>query len=136
MQKLALVSCVLFGCATTGATTDREVAPRTGIHLDLSAKGDPATPVFPEAIDPAVPTVDRMAHAIRARFGTTTMTAELDLCVAPDGHVTKLGLAQGSSYDAFDHALVRDAAAWRFETLPGPATVESCRRAKVAYHSR
>jgi len=126
----------LAACATTstGAAMDPQ-GTRTGLHLDLSVRGEPATPVFPAPIEPTVPTVDRMAHSIQARFGATTMSAQLDLCVAPDGHVTKISVARGSSYEAFDHALVRDAAQWQFEKLPGPATVESCRRATVAYHT-
>lgn len=137
MFKLAILTISLGACATTATgVSDREAAPRTGIQLDLTAHSTDATAAFPAALDPAVPSIDRMQHALRARYGSTTMTAELDLCVAPDGHVTKISLAQGSTYDVFDHALLRDAAAWQFATLPGPATVESCRRASVTYRTR
>ena len=88
----------LGACATTSTGTAMD--PRgshTGLHLDLSIKGEPATPVFPAPIEPQVPTVDRMAHAIQARFGATTMSAELDLCVAPDGHVTDSNSSAHSS---------------------------------------
>jgi outer membrane biosynthesis protein TonB len=134
--KLAVTALSLAACATTGTPgLGNEASPRTGIHLDLSAPASDAMLAFPEAIDTRVRSVDRMAHAIKARYGATTMTAKLDLCVAPDGHVTKLALAEGSSYETFDRALLSDAAAWQFASLPGPASVESCRTATVAYRA-
>jgi outer membrane biosynthesis protein TonB len=134
VSKLVLLSLSLAACATTGTALPGEsAAPRTGVRLDLTAHTDDASSAFPDAVDTRVRSIDRMAHAIKARYGVTTMTATLDLCVAPDGHVTKVALAEKSSYDAFDHALVRDAAAWQFASLPGPASVESCRRATVEY---
>lgn len=136
MSKLVLLSICLSACATTGTGLPGEAAaPRTGVRLDLGAATDEATPAFPDALDTRVRSIDRMAHAIKARYGNATMTAKLDLCVAPDGHVTKIALAEKSSYDAFDHALIRDAAAWQFASLPGPASVESCRRATVEYQA-
>ncbi len=136
MSKLVLLSLSLAACATTGGLTSEPAAPRTGVQLDLSARStDDATLAFPDPVDTRVRAVDRMAHAIKARYGATTMTAKLDLCVAPDGRVTKLALAEKSSYDAFDQALVEDAASWQFASLPGPATVESCRTATVEYRA-
>ena len=44
--------------------------------------------------------------------------------------------ARGTPHAISLRSLLRDAAAWQFETLPGPATVESCRRASVAYRTR
>lgn len=136
MSKLVLISLALSACATTGTVIPGESSPRTGVKLDLTVSSDQASVAFPDALDTRVRSVDRMAHAIKARYGATTMMAKLDLCVAPDGHITKVALAEKSSYDAFDHALVQDAAAWQFASLPGPATVESCRRATVEYRAR
>ncbi len=135
MFKLAIISISLAACATTGQFTGEPAAPRTGLHLYLPIPGDLATAAFPEAIDTRVRSVDRMAHAIKARYGATTMTAVLDLCVAPDGHLTKIAIAEGSTYDAFDHALLQDAASWQFASMPGPTNVQSCRRATVAYRT-
>ena len=136
MSKLVLIALALSACATTGTLIPGEASPRTGVKLDLTTSTDEASAAFPAALDTRVRSVDRQAHAIKARYGATTMTAKLDLCVAPDGHVTKVALAEKSSYDAFDHALVQDAAAWQFASLPGPAIVESCRRATVEYRAR
>lgn len=140
MSKLALLSFIVLGaCATTGLPGQPEHgrdAPHTGVRLDLTGAPETADAVFPTITDPKVPSVDRMAHALRARYGTAELTAELDLCIAPDGHVTKLGLAKTSTYEAFDHALLRDVADWQFSSLPGPANVESCRKATIAYRTR
>ncbi len=135
MSKLATFALALSACATTGTgITGEPAAPRTGVRLDLSATTtDDARDAFPEALDTRVRSVDRMGHALKARYAGATMTAKLDLCVAPDGHVTKIAIVERSSYDAFDHALLRDAAAWQFASLPGPTSVESCRRATVEY---
>lgn len=137
MSKLALLSVVVLGaCATTGLPGERDAAPHTGVRLELTGTPEIADAVFPSVADPKVPTVDRMAHALRARYGATQLTAQLDLCVAPDGHVTKLALAKSSTYEPFDHALLRDVADWQFSALPGPANVEACRKATVAYRAR
>jgi len=136
MFKAITLALALSACATAGVPgTGHDAAPRTGVRLDLSVSPDDASPVFPAAIDPRVPAIDHMAPALHARAGTV-LTAELDLCVAPDGHVTKIGIAKGSSSEAFDHALVRDAADWQFTQLPGPLNVEACRRATIAYRTR
>jgi hypothetical protein len=135
MFKLATVSLALSACATHTGSFDRESSPRSGVHLDLTAiDADAATPAFPNILDRTVPTVDRMAHAVRARLGTIAV-AQLELCVAPDGHVTKAAVRRGSGYAAFDTALQTDAAAWQFASMPGPSTVKSCRFTTVAYHA-
>lgn len=135
MLKLATLALALSACATHTATFDRDAGARSGIHLNLTQATDAATPAFPEVLDRAVPTVDRMAHAIRARLGTIAV-AQLELCVSPDGHVTFAKVKQGSGYAVFDTALEQDAAAWQFASLPGPANLKSCRLTTVAYHAR
>lgn len=135
MSKLIVGFGFLFACATTGRSLDPNVAgDRARVQLDL-APSDTAAPAFPAALEPAVPSVDRIASSVRAALGSVA-TAELDLCVAPSGRVAKVELARSSSYDAFDGALLRDAKDWQFAVMPGPATVQSCRRATVAYRAR
>lgn len=135
MSKVVFFALALSACATGGVNLANDSAPRAGVRLDLDAPAGDATSAFPAAIDTRVRAVDRMAHAIKARFGGATMTAKLALCVAPDGHVTKLSMLEGSSDEVFDQALLSDVAAWQFASLPGPATVESCRKATVAYRA-
>ncbi|MEO8706644.1 MAG: energy transducer TonB [Kofleriaceae bacterium] len=136
MSKLVLlVAIVASACATTGATLDQNnPEPRMKIRLDLSATAAGAARAFPHAIEPEVPSVNRLSSSVLARLGRVA-SAELELCVAPAGNVTKVTLARSSSYAAFDEALVHDARAWQFASLPGPTSVQSCRLTTIAYHA-
>lgn len=133
LLALALVSS-LAACAATStqSTLDRDTTPRAKVQLDLAATSDATQPAFPAALAPEVPSVDRLAHTIRAALGSTA-TAELDLCVSPAGTVTKVELARSSSLPELDAALLHDARAWQFASMPGPDSVQSCRRATIAY---
>ena len=105
-MKLSL-SFVLFAtaCATTGTTTmDREPAQRAKVQLDLSVSADEQS-VFPALEEPRLPSVDRIARG--AQLGSEAV-ASIELCVAADGHVTKVALIEGTSSAAFNDALVRD----------------------------
>jgi TonB family protein len=132
MSKLVIASLLLSACATTGATLEHNnPAPHARIQFDPSAVTG-VKAAFPEAIEPRVRAVDRIAHLVRARLGGVA-TAQLELCVAPAGKVTKVTLARSSSFETFDAALLQDAQAWRFASLPGPTTVQSCRHATISY---
>ena len=135
MLKLAAIALALSACATHNAAFDRDAGARSGIHLNLTSATDAANPAFPDVLDRAVPNVDRMSHAIRARLGTIAV-AQLQLCGTPNGKVTEAKVKQGSGYAVFDTALEQDAAAWQFAAMPGPSTVQSCRLTTVAYHAR
>ena len=137
MNKLAILVAVITtssvaGCAT-GRTivTDRDHAPHARVHLELTGSTDTAA-VFPAAIDPALPSVDRIGREVRGTLGDAA-TAQIDLCVSPAGAVTKASLVRGSSFSDFDQALLRDVNAWRFTSLPGPSSVQTCERAKITY---
>ncbi|MBS1118926.1 MAG: hypothetical protein H6Q90_1154 [Deltaproteobacteria bacterium] len=137
MSKLAAL-IIVSACApssTVGSRMPAEASPHGRIQFDPHATGDAAPASFPAALELSVPAVDRVAHLVRARLGETA-TAELELCVSPDGHVAKAELVRGSSLAAFDRALVHDAESWQFATLPGPASVQSCRRTTIAYRIR
>ena len=139
MSKLVVLVASLSAvtaCATSGATLDQNnPAPRAKVRLDLSMIEAGAPRVSLDSVEHDVPSVERISSSIRARLGRVA-TAELELCVAPAGNVTKVTLAKSSSYTAFDAALVSDAHAWQFASLPGPANVQSCRLATIAYHAR
>jgi TonB family protein len=134
MSKLAILALSLSAFATTSSLLEPTTGAGTKVRLDLTTTKAAAT-VFPSVVEPAVPSVDRIAHSIRARLGSTAI-AELELCVSPAGNVTKVALAKTSTFEAFDAALVRDAEAWRFAAMPGPASLQSCRRARIAYQTR
>ena len=136
-MKLGL-SLVLFAtaCATTGTNTmDREPAPHAKVQLDLSVSTEHQA-VFPALEEPRLPSVDRISHDVRAQLGSVAV-ASIDLCVAADGHVTKVALIEGTSSGAFNAAVVRDIEQWQFAPMPGATnkSLQTCERAKVKYLS-
>jgi hypothetical protein len=131
---LFLVLVSMSACASTTGVLDREVAPRTGVQLSLVPAAD-AEKVIPAAIDPRLPRVDRMATQIRYELGDT-VTAELSLCVSPDGNVTDIALARTTGLSDLDTAIVDDVRAWQFAELPGASTLRTCQRTTLAYRVR
>ena len=139
MSKLAILSLVLAACTAGGMGIDQpttpQSAPRAKVQFHTGAvDADGARALSLAAIEPSLPSVDRMAHQVRARLGDTA-TAELKLCVSPAGQVTKVELFQRTSFEAFDAAVVRDAQSWKFAAMPGPATVQTCDRATISYRA-
>lgn len=135
-MKLGL-SLLLFtvACATTGTPMEpREPASRAKVELDFAASPSERA-VFPQARDPRMPTVDRLAHQLRAEIGDE-LTAMLQLCVAPSGQVTRVDVVEGTSNAQLDAAIVRDASEWQFASTPGStaqAKLQTCERATVKY---
>ena len=137
MNKLIFIALItsssIAGCATgAGFVTDSDSAPGTRVRLELAGSSD-TTAVFPRAIDPSLPSVDRIGREVRGTLGDVAR-AQLELCVSSAGNVTTASLVEGSGFADFDAALLRDVGAWRFSTMAGPATLQTCERAKVSYH--
>ena len=134
-MKTVLISILsATACATTGhAGMGNDIGVRSGVQLKLVPSHD-ASRVFPEAIDPTLPSADRFAHSIHMRFGEQ-LVAELDLCVATTGKVTSAKLVESTGLAELDAAIESDAAAWRFEPMPGPNSLKTCERAQVTYRA-
>ncbi len=132
-MKTVLLSAMLLGaCATTGtATLDREAHAGSRVQLDLAPHAD-ANRLFPAAIDPRLPSADRVAHQILAQLGDTA-SIEVKLCVAPEGRVSSVEVLRSSNLTAFDDSVMADAMHWEFAALPGPANVRTCERATITY---
>ena len=134
-MKLCL-SLALFtaACATTGPTMDREPSQRAKVTLDLSAPTEEAA-VFPALDQPRLPSVDRIAHRVRAQLGDVVV-ASIELCVSAGGNVTRVAMLEGTSYEPFNAAVLRDIAQWQFASMPGATSqqaLQTCERAKVKY---
>jgi TonB family protein len=132
-MKLGLLSLSLAACATAGTPMDtREPATRANVQVDLSTTA-PERAVFPALQSPKLPSVDRIANQILR----DQVVAEIDLCVAPDGHVTNVSLSRGSGIEQFDSALLHDAGEWQFASLPGRTMrgLQTCKRATVKYQT-
>jgi TonB family protein len=136
MRHIVIALLSLSACATSGAL-DHPSDPTTGrgssVQLDFSARGeDAAQPVFPAAIDPRLPSADRVAPRIRQVLGEN-VTADVDLCVGGDGHVTSATVAKSSSNDAFDRSMLHDINEWQFEATPGAGAHKMCERFTISY---
>ena len=133
MKSVALV-LMISACASTTSVLDRDVGPRTGVQLSLVPARD-AVQVIPDAIEPRLPRVDRMATKVRYELGDT-ITAELALCVNPAGTVTEVALTTSTGLSDLDAAILADAGAWQFAELPGDASLRTCQRTTLAYRVR
>ena len=134
MTKLAGLFCLLLAACATGALgVERETAPRAAPRIEMTAKTDTAR-VFPVAMDPQLPSADRMARQIRTELGGVA-SADVRLCVSPDGRVRKVELVRGSSFRDFNDAVVRDIADWQFSGIPGTTndSLQSCEIATITY---
>src|SRR5262245_12743965 len=94
---------LLMACATGGGGLDREAAPHARARFEITSVED-TDPSFPMARDPRLPSADRLAHVIWAKLDGVA-SVEVQLCVAPDGHVQGLSVVRGSSLEEFDAAV-------------------------------
>lgn len=136
MRTLLFLSITLSACATAGLPHNADpLAPRARVELDFHAAAtDDARVVLPIALDPKLPSIDKIAPQLRYELGDEAQ-ATLRLCVTPAGNVTSATITHGSSSPAFDDALIHDLMSWRFAATPGPANLQSCRVATVVYRT-
>lgn len=83
------------------------------------------------AVQPELPSVDRIQTWIRDRIGDEAST-ELRVCIATDGRVTSVSVLRPSSYLPFDRAVMQDVRAWRFAA----AAVPRCLPTTIVYQAR
>jgi len=136
MTKLAGLFCLLLAACATGALgVERETAPRATPRIEMTTKADTAR-MFPVALDPQLPSADRMSRRIRTELGGVA-SADVRLCVAADGRVQGVQIVRGSSLAEFDQALSHDVTDWQFSELPGSTTahLRSCEIATIVYRA-
>ena len=81
--------------------------------------------------DASLPSADRIDPYIKAKLGDVA-SADINLCIAPDGHVTSVAIVKSSTYTAFDNAIMRDVSDWRFVA----SDADRCMRTTIAYHTK
>ena len=136
-MRAILLAVSLSACATTGALDHS--ADATGstsrVQLDFSARAEDAKATFPAVMQPRLPSADRIAPRL-ATLGGDSLSADVRLCVRPDGKVANATLSQSSQVVAFDQAMMRDVAEWQFAAMPGPATLKTCEDFTISYRPR
>jgi hypothetical protein len=132
MWKLVGSLCVLLSACATGGGLERE----TGGRASGRFAAEDLEPTFPAANSPRLPTADRMSRVIKSELGPVA-SADIKVCVRPDGHVQTVELVRGSSLAAFDQAVLHDTAEWRFSGLPGSRSdipnLRTCGIATITY---
>jgi hypothetical protein len=133
-KHLVLVALLSAACATGGGLgSEQDTGPHARPpNVELTAAADDTRAVFPRAIEPQLPSADRIARQIRDNLGDDALVS-LALCVATDGRVTKVAMLDGSNYGPFDAAVLTDAKSWHFDALPGPDNLQTCERVRVKY---
>jgi TonB family protein len=132
MFPRAVPALLLSACATTGALgVDREPSSHARVSLVRLADDDTAL-VVPQAIDPQLPSADRMSRVIDARLGAEA-SVDVRFCVTPAGRITSAELQRGSTLAAFDAAVMTDVRDWQFAAQPGPDTLKTCEIATIVY---
>jgi TonB family protein len=127
-----LYALLLSACATTGLPgAEREPAPHARVVLAPLA-GEDTVRLVPQAVDPMLPSADRIARVVEARLGHEA-TVDIRYCVSPTGKVTEATLERSSSLDQFDQAVMADIVDWQFEAKPGPDSLRTCDRATIVY---
>jgi TonB family protein len=127
-----LSAMLLSACATTGTLgIDHQSSSHARVELVPVAADDTAQ-LTPHAIDPQLPSADRLARVIDAQLGAQA-SADIRLCVTPGGQVSSAQLERGSTLAVFDDAVMSDVTRWRFAVQPGPDTLQSCTRATIVY---
>jgi TonB family protein len=134
MLKFATVFCLALAACATGSAVrvDREVGGAAQIELIADAATARA---FPRARNPQLPSADQMSRRIRDEVGDVA-SAEVRLCVGPDGRVQRVDVLRSSRLVAFDNALVHDMSDWQFSGNPGSSAAarpQNCEIAKVSY---
>ena len=127
-----LYPLLLSACATTGSLgVDSQASQHARVELAPVSAQDTAQ-LAPRAIDPQLPSADRISHIIDARLGGEA-TAHVRLCVTPAGKVAEVRLEREGMLDAFDQAVMADVMSWHFAPQPGPETLRSCESATIVY---
>jgi TonB family protein len=134
MWSYRVLSVLMFSaCASSGTLgiDPQTSSPHARVSLQTPA-ADETKQLFPQAIDPQLPSADRLARVIDARLGEQASVA-VRFCVTPAGHVASATLERSSTLPLFDDAVLADVQDWQFAALPGPDTVKSCEITTIVY---
>jgi TonB family protein len=118
-------------CASSG-TFGIDPQSSSRARVALQPPTGEAKHLSPRAIDPQLPTADRLARVIEANLGEQA-TVAVRFCVTPAGRVASATLERSSKLALFDDAVMADVRDWRFAAQPGPESLKTCEIATVVY---
>jgi TonB family protein len=125
--KIAIPVIAFGACATTTR------GPDTPVSVVEPREGSSAEPLLAAVENPRLPDADRATAEIRDEAGDEA-SATVELCVAPDGHVDRVELKRRSTSVAYNRAVMKDVADWRFggEQWAAPSK-DACELATIKY---
>jgi TonB family protein len=124
---------LLSACASTGSLgIDPESSSQARVSLFAASADEDTQQVLPRAVDPRLPSADRLSRRIEAQLGDQ---ARLDIrfCVTPAGQVASATLARSSTMPELDRAVMADVETWQFAAQPGPDSLRTCEVATIVY---
>jgi TonB family protein len=124
---------VFAACASSGTLGIDPQGPSSHARVSLQPPAAEDTKqLLPQAIDPQLPTADRLARVIDARLGHEASVG-VRLCVTPAGRVSSATLERSSTLAMFDDAVLADVQRWQFAAQPGPEMLKTCEIATIVY---
>ena len=75
-----------------------------------------------------------MAHLIKAEQGGA-LSAQVKLCVAPNGAVTDAQVVGSSGMGAFDKIVLDAARSWSYQTYAAPTGTRVCNVVSILYRA-
>lgn len=125
--------------AVLGASACASVAPIAELPSHGSSHANPriepviATPAgaFPRRRSaPELPSLEALHEWWR---GVDQLSADVRLCVTPDGRTSRVELLRSSGDRAYDDAILVDSARWRYEPFVAAGASPVCEPATVTY---
>jgi TonB family protein len=118
-----------------------EPVHRIGAAVTASSASEPAPDTviaprtFPGRLSSAhLLHADLVAKSIRARHGDT-LSAKIQVCVAPSGIVTRVSVLAGSGVPAFDKLVVDAAHGWAYQAYLAPPATRVCHITSLVYRA-
>lgn len=126
-----IITTLAFSSFIACAAGTAALPPKSAHTVSCLMEAETASSAFPVAIDPKLPSVDRIARLVEADLGAHA-SAEVELCVSPAGRVVAVSLVRETMSRAFDAAVLHDVAEWQF--APSAASDRRvCKRAAISY---
>src|SRR4051812_48134458 len=95
---------LVSACATSGIPPNLEPSQPPARAVLAPLTDDGTIRLVPYAIEPLLPSADRISRVVAARLGTEA-TVDVRYCVSPQGQITEAKLQRSSSFEAFDAAV-------------------------------
>jgi hypothetical protein len=123
MLKTLFLSIGVVACATGSPITQTPARAKPVAKPRAVPVAFPARRTVPE-----LPSARALSPRLMA---SGPLSAQLELCVSPDGETASVALRSSSGDRAFDDMVIGDASQWRYEPFNAAATQLACENATI-----